>query len=304
MEVRKLEVAKIDRTTAVKMLEEHPYTRQRDINARQIEFYAEMMTAGEWKPFSDIEIAYAVNGDGTEHGYLINGQHRLYAVIESNSEVEFVVKHVVCDSQEEVGQRYGTVDVGRVRSPADYARSLALSEELGFKEYLINRLTSAVTAIHNEFKRSGHYNISTPQKFILVREYRKEARQYFTNTAGGVAVVTKQMNRSFPLAVALITLKESVAIYGEEKVKHFWSGIAFDNGLKTGDPRKLANYHFMQVALGMSAKGTRIEAPYTARFLANCFNAFVEDRELKQTRVDDALAPIIIYGTHFKGKDQ
>lgn len=302
MQVRKMEVVTIDRHAAQRMLEEFPYMRQRDLNSRQVEFYAEQMSAGLWQPFSDIEVVLMKNGDGSEHSFLVNGQHRLYAVIEADVAVDFVVKTVAVENETELGQRYGTIDIGRVRSTSDFARAIDLGHELGFKEYYITQLTSALTAIENQFKRSGRYSISPFHKMEMVRDYAKEGRQYFTLTAGGVAHVTRQMRRAFPLAVALCTLRESTQIYGEDKVRRFWSGIAFDNGLQAGDPRKVANRHFLEVALGAATKGARISPTYTARYIANCFNAYVEDRELKQSRVVDPIAPIDINGTKFKGK--
>lgn len=303
MELRRIEPVIVNRRKAYELLEQFPYVRQRDVSGRQVEHYADLMRNGLWQPFSDLEVAYAPNGDGSEHGHLINGQHRLHAVIEADLEVQFVIKHVGCVDDEEMALRYGTVDTGRARTPADFARAIDLAHETGFREYQINQLTSAMRAIGARFRGHGRYTVSVFERFDMIRAYVREIRLYNIYTSGSVTAINMQMRRSFPLGLALVTIRESAETYGEEKIKHFWQHIALGKGFTVDDPRKLAHDHFVEAAMGAQGKLDRISPEYTARYIANCFNAWAEDRPLVSTRVDNRSAPIKILGSHFTGRE-
>lgn len=303
MELRRLETVIVNRRKALELLEQFPYVRQREISGRQVEHYADLMREGLWQPFSDLEVAYAPNGDGKEHGHLINGQHRLHAVIEADTEVQFVIKHVGCADDEEMANRYGTADTGRARTPADFARAIDLAHELGFREYQITQLTSAMRAIGAKFKGHGRYTVSVFERFDMIREYQREIRLYNIYTSGGLRGINLQMRRSFPLGLALVTLKESAEVFGEEKIKEFWQNISYGMGFVEDDPRKLAHDHFLEATYGAQGKMDRIAPEYTVRFIANCFNAWIEDRPLAATRVDSRSAPIKILGSSFTGRE-
>ncbi len=94
---------------AVKWLEKN--TLNREINQYRVFSYASEMKAGRWRLNGDT-IRFAV--DGT----LLDGQHRLWAVVEAGVPVDF---HVVYGIDPSVRS---TIDTGRPRSTADFFRML------------------------------------------------------------------------------------------------------------------------------------------------------------------------------------
>jgi hypothetical protein len=106
------------------------------------------------------------------------------------------------------------------------------------------------------------------------------------------------------MAVGLVTFDESSAVYGDKKIEEFWLGLGKDDGLRIGDPRKAARvYLFEESSRPRLELGGSVKQAYTARYVANCFNAWIEGRNIRNSAVrGDALSPIFIRGSRFKGK--
>lgn len=84
------------------------YDRQRPVKRRAVDKYAADIKAGRWKPDSMLKIDVA--------GHLIDGQHRLLAVIKAGVPVEFIVARDVPT------ESYATTDTGAGRTLADVLR--------------------------------------------------------------------------------------------------------------------------------------------------------------------------------------
>lgn len=303
MKITRLGVAHIGPDKAKQMLETYPYERQRKINRNTVAYYAELMREGKWQPGSMIEVAFAPNGDGKAHGHLVNGQHRLHAVIEAETTVEFVLKHLDCANNEELGFAYGNIDTGRARNTADLLRAVNLTEEIGLNEHDARRLGAAVAFVDAGFRRANKFAILPHERIELVRRYAVAARFFVDLIAGAPRGIGKAIRRVSSFGLGLVTLDEACGVYGQERIEQFWTGVTFDDGLRVGDPRKLAHRHILESGQrSVSTRRAPISPEYSARFLANCFNAWIEDRELTMTRVLDATAPININGTRWRGR--
>ncbi len=88
---------------AARMLENH--SGNRALSQAAVDMYARDMKAGRWKP-SGNTISVAPNGR------LLNGQHRLWAIIEANVEIEFII---VTEDSDDVHRVF---DIGRKRQGA------------------------------------------------------------------------------------------------------------------------------------------------------------------------------------------
>ncbi|PYJ11254.1 MAG: hypothetical protein DMF06_03320 [Verrucomicrobia bacterium] len=133
-----------------------------------------------------------------------------------------------------------------------------------------------------------------------MREYAIAASIYVELIAGASGRISNLLRRAASMAVGIVTIDESISVFGDKKVEDFWTGIAKDDGLHLVDPRKVAHTHLIETSM-RGGKGKNASPYYSARYIANCFNAWVEGREIKFTRVNDAKAPILIAGTSFKG---
>lgn len=91
--------------------------KQRSLNERAIKSYAEQMRGGKW----------AMNGEPlilSDKGYLMDGQHRCWAVIESNTSIEVLLTVGVSESHMD------TIDQNRVRSHSDVLSMTGMTKTL------------------------------------------------------------------------------------------------------------------------------------------------------------------------------
>lgn len=104
MNTTTVEVKSIDPAMAAAMLAKNSTNRK--VNTRRVHTYANFMRNGEWK----------LNGESIcfdSDGNLLNGQHRLLAVIESDMTVPFVIVSNVDDGS------FSTYDTGKKRTAGD-----------------------------------------------------------------------------------------------------------------------------------------------------------------------------------------
>ena len=123
----------------------------RRVNDRRVAIYAEDMKAGEWQ----------LNGEAIQfnkHGILINGQHRLNAIIRAGIPVKMMVVRGVEDNVD-------LFDRGNARSTY---QSLLMG---GIDKELANNLTCAMAKLYQRITVSDNYvSDSTIRDFLLNNE--------------------------------------------------------------------------------------------------------------------------------------
>jgi len=283
---------------ASEWLSTYQFERQRKIRQWHINFLAEEMKNGRF--LAGTQIRFSVGKDKTR---IIDGQHRLSAVVKSNLPQVFSVLWM----PEDPNSGYGRLDIGLTRTPQDMFSAIHLSEEVGLGPDMINRVGTSVKFINAGFHvvSSNYARLATDDQADMIREYSQAAGAYTEIIAGMPMEMRAGMLRSATMSVALATLRFASTTLGKSKVEDFWTGVTFDDGLSIGDPRKTANRHILTTGM---PSGKRVSnktvwsASYSARYLANCWNAWVDDREIKQTRVADERSKISLAGTPFNGK--
>lgn len=279
------------------------YEKQRPLLKDYVDLYANEMRQGRFRPGT--EITFAVNGNG--RAVLINGQHTLSAIISSSLPQCLNTTEYLVENENDIAQLYYRIDMHRARTFGDAVNAFDLPEKVGLKKRHVNKLATAVKAIRNNFIEGGKRKIKIlPDDMIdLVLDWQVEGRQYFDLITGCSQLARDGMERAPTLSVALVTLRYTPLHYGEDKVHDFWRGISLDDGLHKNDPRKTALRHIMSdgIAGGVSVRSKlrTVSAPFAMRYVANCWNAWVEGRTLSDTKVHDASAPIKILGTPWKG---
>ena len=265
------------------MLNRYPYKHQRGVRKWAVDFYASEMNRGEFKSFTTIELCHCI-----DRKYLIDGQHRLWAVVQSGKPQQFILLETQAANEGELAARYAVTDRGVGRTTMDQlATSFDIDGYYGFSKSstLVNALGSAVMYIEGKFISSRNRGVNLTDKVALMNEYAPFAEHYFELlddcTGKMPSDLRPRFNRQATMSVALMTFRFSSVRYGIEKIDAFWSGVATDNALVSHDPRKFANKHLLTVGmLGGSMSKVRdvVQSPaMSARYLANCFNAFVGD---------------------------
>lgn len=288
-------IVKVGPETAKYWLAAYGYPRQRALSTKSVEELAKAMRSGTFLQNTSITFAVEPN-----NAYIIDGQHRLHAIVRSGTTQQLVLLFLRSESEEETAERYGRLDIGRRRTIGDYFTAVDLADQVGLTKTQTKHTGTATTFIANNFNRVERDDVKSVAR--RVRVFAAAARYFFLTIEGGSS--WHAVERSATLSVALSTYMWSVHHYDIETINGFWHGAVFDDGVALGDPRKLVYKHLSEV--GMPSAGGRsrkiMTADRSARFIAHCFNEYVSGRQLY--RAPSSLdQPIKILGTPYNGQD-
>lgn len=280
------------------MIKTMRYENQRQPRDRKVQEYAAEMVAGTFRELTQIFIAIY-------HGQyvILDGQHRLKAVVESNIPHLFTIVQKEVGSEDELARIYSTTDIGARRTPSDIYGAYALAHEFGLTKTYIDRLGAAIKFMATGCIRTGEtmrYDATIP----LMRKYADYMRIYvdLLEQSGNSRAINSPAKRSSTVAAGLLTLRFSAPKAEKENkpsVAFFWSSMFSDDGLKAGDPRKAAYKHLTETRIQAvhASHGTSItQPPYSIRYLGSCLNAYIKGESLKYAKVFDQESPLSIYG--------
>lgn len=282
---------KVDRALAQRILDEANYSRQRKLYPHHVELLAESMRRGRWTAGS--QIAFAVLR-GELH--LVNGQHRMAAVIAAGGRYEFQVLLLTCRSEPELHSLYYRFDAeARQRSTAEILNAVDFADGNAITKRMAKTVYDASIVLHFRFERPN-YQIdpvavrSFDYRLDLAQPWAKFGAIYDRLITDAPARIKTRLMRPTIAAVALATIK-----HAPEQAEQFWKGIAENDGLRRGDPRHTAILDLINRDLD--------KAQYNAGAVAvaAAWNAFVEERQLNHTKVYDT-STVKIALTPYDGK--
>lgn len=205
--------------------------------------------------------------------YLVNGHHRLHAHSSTGAPLEFQVLITDCANEREVAQLYWRHDtVSATRGLGDVVRAAGSGEQHGVTESDARRTLAAVKVIVARFARAMQHsqevkNLREPDEILAAAApWWPHAKTYFTIIDGAARDIRVCLNRQHVVAAGLITLK-----YQPEKAAAFWAGVAADDGLRRGDPRKTALQHLLKTKPGQGGNGL---SWIGVAGLSKCWNAW------------------------------
>lgn len=278
------------------------YTGQRKLRKSHVTMLAKEMTKGTFLSFTTIGFVKHQNGR-TE---LIDGQHRLHAVVSSGMPQEFAIVTRSVETEDEVADIYGYTDIGRRRAPRDYFSALKLDERYDIPPSFISCFAPAVSFINQGCvgASADWKKIPRDQQVGLMDLYAPYAKTYYTYTLSAPrGVINRALFRSHVVALGLLTLRfstQSVGRFGERTVERFWDGVIRNDMIAANDPRRHANTHLLTTYMangGMrNMKARQITSAYGIRFLAVCFNLYMAGETRKQQIKVDELSALNIRG--------
>jgi len=191
-------------------------------------------------------IFFAVMPDGKM--YLLDGYHRLNAVIDFGRDMKFVAIVEPCQTYDEVRSLYSTFNrpgSERIRTLPQILNALGIAEKLGVQKKMLESAYGVMPVIGNEMapitradKQAMAMAGVMEARCDLLETFSAEVIEY-DRCISGAAATTKVLLRKSPVvAVALQTLK-----YQREMAIRFWTAVANDDGLRKGTPeRTLLDY--------------------------------------------------------------
>jgi hypothetical protein len=241
------------------------------------------MKDGNW--IDGGQITFCQTHDGRK--ILVNGYHRLNAIIDAGIPCIFNVRTVHVKSIDDARRVYATFDtMARKRSAGEILRAEGVAEKYGLTNQVADAVFSAAPLLANGMKYRNYQKAPELIGNIINRlnistDYWVYGKKYQDMTSSATYRHRQKMLVAGVIGVAFITIKHQTA-----KAEDFWRGVASMENMGADDPR-------MSYAKLLQEKKytTRIkdgEVPMPARDAALAWNAFYEGRPLKIFRTNNS----------------
>lgn len=248
-------------------------TQNRPISKRTVEGFAEAMRRGEWK-VTHQGIAF------DETGALVDGQHRLAAIVEAGLPVEMTVfTQVPADG-------FDVLDTGKKRNAADV---LAIEGEKS--SIMLAAMVRIVWLYENRQDRSWSGGGATPTNHQIVEtlDAHPDIRDYL-GLSLQVATATGMIKSAAGGAVYLVTKANPKA-----NLDPFFDGLIEGTGLRKGDAALMFRKHLFAQARKQAGQvlRRRDQREHVTLFI-KAFNAWAGGERLTQLRYTprEAVPPI------------
>lgn len=264
------EVIKVTPAMAKQLGRECLFDRQRSIRPEHVNRLASEMKSAWF--LAGTPVWFCVLPD--KKHVLVNGNHTLAAVVESGVTIPLTFVYQLVQNVEEAAQAYACFDIQRSRTWMQAAQAQGLSNELP----LLNKALPAMSWIMADFKESQEHAASNSAlqsrhlRFDMVKEYRGALMSLQELLTGTLAQNQRLIGRAATFAVAMVTMKAQPSAAEE-----FWGGMAKDDGLRVGDPRRT----LLRYAI---ANPVRVAARDILLASAIGWNAFFENRQIDSCR--------------------
>jgi hypothetical protein len=277
-----LETVLVTPQMAQKWLDECPFEYQRALVNSHVERLALAMLAGEFE-ISPIKF-YVWQG----HEKLVDGQHRLTAIVQSQKIVPLIVIRQEARSWDQVLRAWGRIDQVLTRKQTDGLYAARVHEACGLGVEQMNRLVPALKLLMSGF--IGNRNTPPSRSVDVVGrgalQWRSEARDFFAATEESSAAFRAKLVKAPVLAVGLITFR-----YQQARASEFWMRAAGRDRIEANT----GEWWVSEVLANFDLKDTHD----IARRMACCWNAYYRGKKLSKTQVRDVRIPISILGTPY-----
>ncbi len=261
----KAEIKTITPEIAAEMLRSN--TSNRPLTDRHVLFLSNQMVKGKWL-YNGESIKFSKNG------VLLDGQHRLTALIKSGKTIDMLVIHGL---EEEA---FNVIDTGRTRTAGDvlgkngYSSSISLGASCRFL------IMIARGGYSQDSKKA--LNITNQDVLDLV-EKNPDIAEAMTFSQG-VYIKNRQLPKSIIGGLYYLFSKKN-AIKAEE----FWTGYSTGIDLPQGNPVLMLRTKLMQDSINKSRMSTREKVFLTIA----AWNAFVLNKTIAQLRTPTELPNIL-----------
>ena len=282
------------------------YWKMRPLTKSQYGKYERFMLTNYW--MNNMTICIAVL-DGEEHlgeGYLIDGQHRLRALVASNLTLSFNIKRYRCATREVINDLYQVIDQNKPKTSLDVLVSSGAGDKLELKIGQVSRAHSSIKQIYRKFDQNkkldedsegwAFINNQLLKPYIFMDVWGTPIRNYYDAISYAIREMTcptGNLNRSLIIAFGLITFRPELS---SDYAYRFWKGIGNSQELDEDDPRLAASRYLM--CTNMKHNATNVPLYEHIRVLIACWNAWAQGR--KMSRAKKVNKPIRVYGFDYE----
>lgn len=259
------------------------FDRQRNINENNVQRLAAEMVAGRFMAGTQIHICVLPGG----RELVINGNHTLEAIAACGIAQVLTVTRTRVADENEAGALYAIHDIQQVRTWGASLRATGLGEGIP----LADKVMSAIGVIEDRFAHTTKSaSVSRLGRIEQLEEYRKPAEMLSACMDNAPGATSKYIRRAAIMAIALVSFKYQPSLASE-----FWTNVAHDEGLVTGQPEKalLSWFRNCRITAGHIARRDH------ARAGALAWNAAFKGRELQVVKPNN-LGAFFLLGTPWK----
>lgn len=271
---------------ALRVIQTGRFERQRPTRSKHIDALATQMRQREWTPGTQIH--FGRTPDGELH--LVNGQHRMHAVIKADIPIEFQVLITDVRSEDDLIKLYRRHDrLIAARTITDALTAEGIPEHFGIRHEIATACFRAIPVLESKFRGirwADPYLVRSDEaRLRMAEEWWPSATNFQEWTDLAPAKVKAMLKTAGAMAVALVVVRHQ-----PEKAEAFWRGVADPDGLRSADPRKV----YREYLLGAVKKGTELT---TAKAAALAWNHFFEGTSV--TKINIQNGPVMVFGTPF-----
>jgi len=272
------------------------FSKQRTLRTHQVQLLTSLMEKGEFRR-SELKFIYCQE---TKQYVLINGQHRLNALIAYGKPLDFTVTVLSVELAIDIADYYVSEDRGLGRSLQDTYGAYDLAEELGITANGVGPMAAALTYITQGLQGNTgtvytRLKVSDIRRVELLREWKDEVHEfYILCPRGSDNRIRGTMWVYGPLAIELITMR-----YRREQAIYFWKQVLSQEDIHRGMPA----YALVQYCLNRKAVTSRYDQDSLSRAFTLAWNSFFNHRQtqvLQPSRMKPG--PYVIAGTPYDGK--
>ena len=262
---------------AHRIIQTGKFDRQRPVRDKHVTALAAQMRNHEWT--AGTQIHFGRTPDGELH--LVNGQHRMHAVVKADSAIRFQVLVTDVESEPALIRLYRRHD--RLAAHRTISDTLAAEGIPDKHEILITTakgVFGAVLLIDSGFRAVTHHAEpylarSDEARLRMCEPWWELAAKYqdaIENAPSTKPPIKRYLLGTGPLAVGLLTMRDQ-----EGRADAFWRGLANDDGLRMDDPRKAYLRYLIS---------EKVRSPVDAAKAASlAWNAFFKGETLQSIRV-------------------
>jgi hypothetical protein len=244
-------------------------TRNRPVSQRRVDYYAQLMRDGKWH-LTHQGVALS---DG---GVVIDGQHRLHAVIKANMPIDFNVTHGVDEDSfkyVDVGYNRTTANIFAIEGIANYTRHASgVSKYFSFKSRVMDVMTNNRNKLNSAETHDDYLKFYYENEELLKKIHSQSVKYYDTYRILKLSTI-------YSYFVFLIIDNG----HGFDRVRGFFDNVyMFSHDSKSNAPKELFT------KLINSATGTLELKPRVKSALINkAWNCYISGKTVKRLYWDE-----------------
>lgn len=274
----------VDASDAQIIIEKYTYSNQRAISNRHVALLENEMNNGRFVQGTQIRFEFNLK---TNELVLVDGYHRLNAVMRTGATQIFVVLLVSVNSLQTLQHHYANIDRGKQRTVADQLLAYDTSNNLSLSNNELAHINSACNRILTGFYKSPSRHalsgLAMLRQVELVADTAKLYLELLKKATFAQGVKRKFISGTI-LACAIITFR-----YQPLKASVFWSQVLFPEKISLHDP----TFFLREFLVSLHSNDTEIKgviksvtggviAPRVAITIATSWNCFMKNKKLKQ----------------------